>query len=665
MGCYIGKDAKRPALHQSCFYHNKTQSFTVLDIENVTVDGAEQAVKVFQFAAPPQIVSTDLLIAGGGMGGIAAALEASKEISVFISEETSWLGGQMTSQAVSALDENKYVESSGACLSYWQFRESIRDCYRQSQTLTESARLDPLLHPGRSWVTRLSFEPKLAVALIQELLNPARNAGRLQLGKRLKAVAAHKENSRINAVLFVNLDSGDFVEVQSKITVDATELGDLLSLADIPYSVGSDSQGLTQEEHAPDQGDPENVQDYTYPFVLEYWPGENHTIAKPQDYDDFVNAGKFSFYGYHMFEEHDDLSQGKLRHLLPFWTYRRLLDKELFLPGTFATDLAMINWDSNDLRGKNIIDKTPQEQNRHLALAKRLSLGFLYWLQTEAPRDDGGRGYPELKLNLELLGSADGLSMHPYIREARQLKAQYVVKEQDIVEAHNSQARAKLFADSVGIGLYPVDIHGHQEVPGAAQNTKPFQIPLRSLISHSCSNYIAGCKNLGVTHITNGAYRLHPVEWAIGTAAGVLAVESLKAKREPCQFALSARGTLSVQMRLTAAGAPIFWFEDVPCWHPNFQAIQIMASSGIIACDRDSLSFKPDDPVSSQEVTAASERFSKFCRQFSPSVLTVKAGSQLNRAELAETLFQAFKLFWQQLKTGTEAGTAELAANAG
>ena len=29
-------------------------------------------------------------------------------------------------------------------------------------------------------------------------------------------------------------------------------------------------------------------------------------------------------------------------------------------------------------------------------------------------------------------------------------------------------------------------------------------------------------KNLGVTHITNGCYRLHPVEWNIGEAAGAL-----------------------------------------------------------------------------------------------------------------------------------------------
>ena len=36
-------------------------------------------------------------------------------------------------------------------------------------------------------------------------------------------------------------------------------------------------------------------------------------------------------------------------------------------------------------------------------------------------------------------------------------------------------------------------------------------------------NLLAGAKNLGVTHLTNGCYRLHPVEWNIGEAAGALA----------------------------------------------------------------------------------------------------------------------------------------------
>src|SRR5208283_1342662 len=100
-----------------------------------------------------------------------------------------------------------------------------------------------------------------------------------------------------------------------------------------------------------------------------------------------------------------------------------------------------------------------------LALGKFLSLGFLYWLQTELQRDDGGKGYPELKLRSDILGTVDGVSKYPYIRESRRIKARYTIVESDVTAEANTGCRAKFFQDSLGIGLYPVDIHGKQDVP--------------------------------------------------------------------------------------------------------------------------------------------------------------------------------------------------------
>ncbi|MFA7340218.1 MAG: FAD-dependent oxidoreductase [Candidatus Obscuribacterales bacterium] len=657
---------------------DQATSFEVLDIEAVSAEAGasgnksnsdtavQEAVKKITLTAP-QIHTCDVLVAGGGMGGIAAAIEASKILSTILTEETTWLGGQMTSQGVSALDENKYVESTGACKSYLDMREAIRQAYRDTGKLSDRAASDPLLHPGRSWVTRLAFEPEIALPVLDNMLLPGVNSGKLSIMQRLKAVAVARK-SAIQAVLFVDLDTGAFHEIQPRIVIDATELGDLLSLAKIPYKTGSDSRLETGENHAPLEGDSENVQDFVYPFVLEYHPGKSFVIEKPADYDRFLADGKFSFDGYHMFEEADDFSTGEKRHLLPFWTYRRLIDKAQFKPDTYSSDVSMINWDSNDLRDRNIIDKTPSVQRDYLALAKRLSLGFLYWLQTEAKRDDDyddgkgdassnsinednrGKGYPELKLVTNILGTADGLSMHPYIREARRLDAKTIVCEQDIVESCNTGARARLFEDSVGIGLYPVDIHGRQEIPGAAQAARPFQIPLGALITEQCYNYIAACKNIGVTHITNGAYRLHPIEWAIGSAAGTLASVYLSRNQFSEQQLLSANDLLSVQMALTAPGcaSPLFWFDDVPPTHEYFQAIQIMAVTAIIECDQFSLSFEPEELVTAKEVDQAVARLSKYCNSLNHSLnLKIKVGSQLSRAELADVLLRALKLALQ------------------
>ena len=626
-------------------------TFTVLDVEAVPVDDQSDgdcaaAVKTFVLDSPPTVKIVDIAIAGGGMGGLAAALAIGVDCQVLLTEETSWLGGQMTSQAVSALDENKYVESSGACANYLRLREAIRQAYRDNGNLTDSAKANPVLNPGSCWVTRLAFEPLVALPILEDMVAPLVATQTLTILKRTKivAVALDEESAAIKALLAVNLDKGDFCEIHCRTAIDATELGDLLPLAKIPYSTGSDSRWITGEEFAPEVADAQNVQDYTYPFLLEYHPGQTHTIHKPADYDRFVSEGKFSFDGYKMFVE----NIGE-RHLLPFWTYRRLIDKELFVPGTYDSDLAMINWDSNDLRGKNILDKEPREQCSNLSLAKRLSLGFCYWLQTEAPKDDdgAGKGYPGLKLILDKLGTKDGLAKYPYIREARRMAARTVVTAPDIVDDKSAGARSKLFADSCGIGLYPVDIHGHQEIPGAAQPTRPFQIPISALVSDYCPNIIAACKNIGVTHITNGAYRLHPIEWAIGTAAGALARLALRAQKQPANFIQPDDQLLELQITLAEMGAPIYWFDDLPASHEGFAAAQVLAAREILPVDQHSMSFAPDQFVSEQDLKATAQALEAQMPQTADWGAALEAmaqaGDTVNRAVFANALFKLVK----------------------
>jgi len=651
--------------------------YRVLDVEAVRASGSDDAIKTFAFTAKPEIIKADIAIAGGGMGGIAAAISACRvhnqndSPSVVLTEENSWLGGQLSSQGVAALDENKYIESTGGCANYLKLRNDIRDAYRQTGNLVDEAAADPILNPGSCWVTRLAFEPVVALKVIDKMLAPAIDSGSLKILKRTKVVAVHlvgddwegktltdadqAKAAQIDALLTVSLDSGAFTEIQCAVAIDATELGDLMPLAKIPYQTGSDSRWITGEDFAPETGNPDNVQDFTYPFVVTFHPSENHTIEKPADYDDFYKAGKFSFDGYKMFVENDDESKDengipKKRHLLPFWTYRRLIDKTLFKDGAYPSDISMINWDSNDLRGKNIIDKDVDTQHEYLTLAKRVSLGFLYWLQTEAPRDDGGKGYPELKLAHDVLGTEDGLSQYPYIREARRLAATEIVTAPDIVEGSNPEARAKLFTDSCAIGLYPVDIHGFQEIPGAAQQTKPFQVPVGALLTDYCSNYIAACKNIGVTHITNGAYRLHPIEWGIGTAAGALARLALQSKSAPRDFVQPFDQLLALQIDLALQGAPIFWFDDLPPQHECFAAAQVLAASGIMNFDHGTLSFHPNTKMSEAEINAsiaaANERFGHLAdlenKISENSGKTLKSRSQFARRVL-EVLQQTIK----------------------
>jgi len=92
----------------------------------------------------------------------------------------------------------------------------------------------------------------------------------------------------------------------------------------------------------------------------------------------------------------------------------------------------------------------------------------------------------------------------------------------------------------------------------------PFQIPLGALIPWRVENLLPACKNLGVTHITNGCYRLHPVEWNVGEAAGALAAFCLKRKEPPRQVHKNQKLLGDFQARLREDGFELEWANISP-----------------------------------------------------------------------------------------------------
>jgi len=140
------------------------------------------------------------------------------------------------------------------------------------------------------------------------------------------------------------------------------------------------------------------------------------------------------------------------------------------------------------------------------------------------------------------------------------------------------------------VGWYPIDIHnsGPDDV-GVSCRTRPFQIPMGALIPVRLRNILAGAKNLGATHITNGCYRLHPVEWNVGEAAGILAVHALETGRDPAAIHAEGSRRRDLQQRLVGEGVPLAWFTDVGVEHPRFAALQMAAVSGEVTGASDSL----------------------------------------------------------------------------
>lgn len=500
------------------------------------------------------VLEVDVAVIGGGLGGVAAALAAVRTgRRVLLTEETEWIGGQLTSQAVPP-DEHPWIEQFGCTASYRTLREGIRDYYRRWYPLTEQARGDRALNPGSGRVSKLCAEPRVGVAVLEGMLAPYRASTKLDLRLRHRAVSATTDGDHVTSVTLRGIDSGHELVVTAPYILDATEIGELLPLTGTEYVTGFESQADTGEANAPTDRQPLNMQAVSWCFAVDHIDGADNTIDRPEDYAYWRDyqpqcwpAPMFS-----MIAPNPRTLEPTPRKLVPneppdhtdprrpgdqdLWAFRRILARDNFQPGAFDSDICLVNWPMIDYVDGPLFEVDDDAAAQHREGARRMSLNFFYWLQTELPRPDGGSGLPGLRLRPDVVGTSDGMAMAPYIREARRIVAEYTVVEADVALASRGDQGARRFHDSVGIGSYRIDLH-----PSTAGDNYidvgscPFQIPLGALLPVRVDNLLPAAKNIGTTHITNGCYRLHPPEWNIGEAAGLLASYCLENQVTPHQ----------------------------------------------------------------------------------------------------------------------------------
>ncbi|MBK9166125.1 MAG: FAD-dependent oxidoreductase [Bryobacterales bacterium] len=515
----------------------------------------------------------DLVICGGGVGGCAAALAACRAgLRVVLTEESPWIGGQLTSQAVPP-DEHGWIERFGCTASYRRFRDGIRRYYRDHYPLTDAARAHSALNPGNGWVSPLCHEPRVALAVVEAMLAPHAASGRLSILRRHRPVAANAAGNRVRSVTVRSLETAKETTLDAPWFIDATELGDLLPLTGTEFVTGSEARSETGEPSAGATARPANTQAFSVCFVMEHRAGENHLIPRPERYSfwrDYVPRLTPAWPGRLLsWEVPHPRTMEKLRYRFDptgedgkafsgLWTYRRIVDRANFTPGFFPGDVCLVNWPLIDYLEGDLCTADMAERTRLIAEARQMSLCVFHWLQTEAPRPDGGAGWPGLRLRPDLLGSTDGLAQAPYIRESRRIRALYTVTETDVSAEHRpGQTLGERYPDSAGIGYYRIDLHpsvggdNYIDVPAL-----PFEIPLRALVPRRMENLLAGAKNLGVTHITNGCYRLHPVEWNIGEAAGALTAWCHERKTLPAE---AAQRPKAFQDTLRKTGFELHW----------------------------------------------------------------------------------------------------------
>ena len=527
----------------------------------------------------------DVAVIGGGLGGVAAAIAACRRgATVILSCEEPWLGGQLTSQAVPP-DEHPWIEEIGATSSYRAMRTGIRDYYRRSYPLTDRARASTELNPGAGWVSKLCHEPKVAGAVIEEMLAPLVSRGSLTIVRLARPIAAETDGARVTGVTLLSETRGE-LDIVATFFVDATELGDLLPLTGTEYVTGFESQADTGEPHAPAEAQPDNVQALTICFALDHVDGD-HTIDRPEQYDHWRASAPAAWGGPLLSLEapHPRTGEKEYKQFVPnpgddvgavdadqsvkagddnLWLFRRISARDMFERGAFASDITLVNWGMIDYLENHVIDVDEATKASRLHDAKQLSLSMLYWLQTEVERPDGGAGWPGLRLRPDVMGTDDGMAQAAYHREGRRIRSLRRVVEQDLSLAERGERGAVQYSDSVGIGMYRIDLHPSTGGDGYIDvASSPFEIPLGALIPERVENLLAGAKNIGTTHITNGCYRLHPVEWSAGEVAGLLAADCVLSGRTPHQVWNDARLLADFQDLTERFGIPRRWPEGV------------------------------------------------------------------------------------------------------
>jgi len=440
--------------------------------------------------APPRIdqtVSCDMLIVGGGLAGAATAYEGLLAgRTVCLTEITDWVGGQISSQGTSALDERTTQrEQRFFPRGYLQFRDRILKYYDKP-------------NPGGCWVSTSCFLPGDGHKVLTEILKEATQKGGGKLhwfpNTVIKDININQQGNFINSAVGIQHQSasgtpplnteplsqtiGDSFTYENSdrftktitlfipklpesarqapeqaqeqtnlpnwYVVDATETGELVALADVPYRLGIDPRSWEEPSAPLDTSFPYCTQGFTYTFAME-------ATATPQDNP--LPSFYTQYAPYYSYEAPRFADFGLLftyrRIWQPNWRTAPIVNFGIFgYTAVQPGDISMQNWTwGNDYRPGTEADNLIYSRDQLIATGQlqpggwqgglrqetlfhgeRLSLGFFHWLVSGTTDsqlgDEVKKPNPNNRLLIGLespMGTAHGLSKYPYIREGRRI----------------------------------------------------------------------------------------------------------------------------------------------------------------------------------------------------------------------------------------------------
>lgn len=619
-------------------------------------------------AMPVETHAVDLLVVGGSESAVAAAVQASRlgVKSIALVNDIDWLGGQFTSEGVGAVDEWTIYHGEKV-----PFPRSGLFAEIMQQIEADNVRKYGRARPGNCFCAWTTCEPRDTERLFRQLIatHLKENGGPIHLWENLEPESVEVTNSTVTSVLFVPAPSSTNqtkLRIKAKLTIDASDWGDIIRLSGASYLRGPDLKDRFQEPSAPSdftQIDPHEMNPLTWCLMLRE-TDRPQIVSAPEGHDERTFFGATN----HCAADYRQLGwpAGAMKPFAPAWkdstlpkgpyseppnvyTHRRLVDRRHFNL-TAGTECVLVNWPIQDYptynfparvvrelealepgaSQKNMVDMTPNQRRVVFDDVKRHALGLLHHLQTTvADRQPAGDvTFRTLALTDEY-GTADKLPKKPYLREALRLDALYVLREQDIRDTDGTQSwAAHMVGDSVFGFQFNIDFHPtrriflkpddpagpwshiHSKLRNWSTHTDRAGFPLRSLIPRDRDGLIAAGKSLGVSSIVSSAVRLHGHGMLAGQAAATVAALALEHEVSPSRLARDGRLVRLVQSKLIdppgEAPRVLMWpYQDVPVTAKHFVAVNELAVRSILVGDPGAQDFFPDRAVTKREVARA------------------------------------------------------------
>lgn len=481
-------------------------------------------------------IEVDVLVAGGGTSGVCAGIQAARQgARTLIVEPTPWLGGMLTAAGVTCTDGNHHLPSG-----LWEeFRQGLYKAYGGPKEVETG------------WVSNTCFEPHVGAKIFHDLAAAEKN---LTVRHGAWPVAVEVVGGRVVAVTFATDSAAQFV-VRARITIDATEYGDVMAKAGVEYRAGREAAREYDEPGAPLEAD-DMIQDITLAACLkDYGPGADKTIPAPPGYNPKNYEGCISL-------EQDAPGGGTTSE------WKKMLDY-----GRDPNGKYMINWPKmgNDYY-LNLFEMTHEQRIEALKKAREFTLGFVHYIQTVG-------GFKNLGLADDEFDTPDKLAYIPYNRESRRMRGVVTYTTRDVLDPYADEARP-LYKTGIAVGDYPLD-HHHTKNAKPAEETfvsvPAFSVPYGALVPAKIDGLLVAEHSISVTHMVNGCTRLQPCVMLIGQAAGAAAALCVAQKAEPRTVSVRA-----VQQALLDANSMCAALRDVPPTDRNFHALQRIALAGVL-----------------------------------------------------------------------------------